>query len=182
MSDLQITTKTRQVTLATYHWQCPGCGRKMDADREPGDAADALCPGCHQDWQIKEFEAHFAPVMGAQVTAIVKPREAFDELPAESLTASRTLWELNREIAFIDELDTVIKFRTERLLSRDTLVKVTYAHKVHVSYDGNGNPKHKSAAAEWLCSPPSCVSMPFSFHRARRSLACSSEAKQTTPR
>jgi hypothetical protein len=95
MDKPEITTKTRQVTLETYHWQCPGCGRKMSADREPGDAADALCPGCHQDWQIKAFDEHFAPVMGARVTAIVKPREAFDELDVQRLEltdASGQVW------------------------------------------------------------------------------------------
>lgn len=79
MADLQVMVDTRTVEVETYYWKCPGCGCNMSACRHPGDAREnQLCRECYRGWERQRFDGHFSQVMGATVTAVIQPEEAFD--------------------------------------------------------------------------------------------------------
>lgn len=83
---VEILTKTHEATYETYHWHCPGCGCKREANRPPEDnEGDLLCHECWKAWDAQRFDAHFAPVMGARVTGVNKPSEAFDREDVQRL-------------------------------------------------------------------------------------------------
>lgn len=79
-TEAEIIIKVHKKTYKTYHWHCPGCERRLEAGRHPGHVyEDLLCSECCTAWDARQFDAHFAPVIGATVRAVGKPSEAFDE-------------------------------------------------------------------------------------------------------
>lgn len=72
----QIAQRTAMHPVTVYTWDCPKCEAAMEkytTPPRPGD--DLLCGDCLDARKLAEFQANFAPVIGATVES-VEPYDA----------------------------------------------------------------------------------------------------------
>jgi hypothetical protein len=87
---------------------------------------------------------------------VAKGSKAFQALTPEPLLGDlgRELWKMNDEFCYLEELETILRFGTQGLLNRQTLIGVTCANRNVTIFDAaTGKPRSVNVAEEWLRWP-----------------------------
>jgi hypothetical protein len=71
---------------------------------------------------------------------------------AEAFTENKTLWELNREVAYVDELETIVRLGSGQLIKPGNFAAHAYSHWRYKIYTED-KLIEKSAPAQWLKWP-----------------------------
>lgn len=66
---------------------------------------------------------------------------------------SEALWAMNDELAYIEEAEAIYRLKTGKLLNRQQLVSIAYAHRNVTVFADGAKPKELNVATEWLKWP-----------------------------
>lgn len=84
-----------------------------------------------------------------------KGADDFLSIPEEQLLGGlgEQLWSLNEELAYIEELEVILKIKTGSLLKPQSLVQMSHANRLVTIVGFDGKVKQACTAAEWLRWP-----------------------------